>query len=187
MQFQDRVRIITAKLNDFLRRYKRPDHLDQSEALNELREMAEELNGLMPASFSPEDLAARIDAALRHIRQTYKGRAWPTVSHMVDAMDRVAKLSGAPAIQGADAPKWAMDSMATAARRMNAGEPVGDEWLYGRNAVRLTRSGLVPSDTMRQYRSALYFAAKDATGHDIAVRMEESWRKRHAEAERLDA
>lgn len=184
MQFQDRVRLITAKLNDFLRLYKRPDHLDQNGALVELREMAEEMNALMPTSFGPEDLAGRINDALRFVRQTYKGRAWPTVSHMVDAMERVATRKGAVAATD-EAPKWQLDPLAIAARRMNEGEQVGDGWLYGRDALRLMASGLVPAETFRKYRSALYFDAKAKSGEDSARTMEANWIARHEAAEAL--
>lgn len=183
MQFQDRVRMITAQLNDFLRLYKRPEHLDQNGALIELREMAEEMNSLMPTSFGPGDLEARITDALRMVRQTYKGRSWPTVSHMIDAMDRVAKRSGGAVAIADEAPKWSLDPLAIMARRMNEGEAVGDEWLYGQNAARLIASGLVPADTLRKYRSALYFAAKDGSGADNAKTMEAAWLERHKAAE----
>lgn len=185
MQFQDRVRLITAKLNEFLRLYKRPEHLDQNGALVELREMAEEMNALMPTSFGPSDLEARITDALRMIRQTYKGRAWPTVSHMVEAMERVAKRSGGTVAIADEAPKWELDPLAIAARRMNEGEAVGDSWLYGRDALRLMQSGLVPADTMRKYRSALYFEAKAKSGEDNARTMEANWIARHEAAEAL--
>ena len=184
MQFQDRVRMITAKLNEFLRLYKRPEHLDQNAALIELREIAEEMNSLMPTSFGPGDLEARITDALRMVRQTYKGRSWPTVSHMVEAMERVAKRAGVPAVESA-APKWELDPMAVAARRMNDGDFVGDGWLYGRDALRLMQSGLVPADTLRKYRSALYFDAKAKSGEDNARTMEAAWIARHEEAEAL--
>lgn len=184
MQFQDRVRLITAKLNEFLRLYKRPDHLDQNAALIELREIAEEMNALMPTSFGPGDLEARITDALRFVRQTYKGRSWPTVSHMVDAMERVASKRGEK-VENLEAPKWELDPLAVAARRMNEGELVGDGWLYGRDALRLMQSGLVPADTIRKYRSALYFEAKAKSGEDNARTMEAAWIARHEEAEAL--
>lgn len=184
MQFQDRVRLITAKLNEFLRLYRRPEHLDQNGALIELREMAEEMNSLIPTSFAPSDLEGRITDALRFVRQTYKGRAWPTVSHMVDAMERVATRKGAVAVTD-EAPKWQLDPLAIAARRMNEGEHVGDGWLYGRDALRLMASGLVPAETFRKYRSALYFDAKAKSGEDNARTMEANWIARHEAAEAL--
>lgn len=188
MQFQDRVRLITAKLNEFLRLYKRPEHLDQNGALVELREMAEELNALMPTSFGPGDLEARITDALRMIRQTYKGRSWPTVSHMVDALENVTKRKGGTvAVANDEAPKWELDPLAVMARRMNEGEAVGDGWLYGRDALRLMTSGLVPADTIRKYRSALYFEAKAKSGEDNARTMEAAWIARHEAAEGLAA
>jgi len=53
MDYNQRIRLITAQINDFLRLYKRPDHLDQETALAEMREMAEEINLLnAPDSFN---------------------------------------------------------------------------------------------------------------------------------------
>ena len=141
----------------------------------------------MPTSLTPDALAARTDDALRLVRRTYKGRSWPTVSHLVDAMGYVARNSQQPAIESSAAPSWQIDPVSIAARRMNEGEAVGDDWLYGRNAVRLLQSGLVTRETVRKYRSALYFAAKDQCGESIARTLEEGWIARHAEAEGLAA
>ncbi|MGR3524864.1 MAG: hypothetical protein ACU0CT_02555 [Paracoccaceae bacterium] len=103
---------------------------------------------------------------------------------MVEATTLMARKAGMSAGSLPDAaPKWALNPMEIAAHRMNEGEAVGDEWLYGQNAARLIASGLVPADTMRKYRSALYFAAKDDCGADIAKTMEAGWLARHAAAE----
>lgn len=185
MHFQDRVRQITGLLNDFLRLYKRPDHLDNETALIELREVAEEVNLLIPTSFSQDDLAARVNDALRMMRQTYKGRSWPTVSHFVDAINAVSKRS-VKAVDHADAKEpQKLDTLDVMARRMNEGEAVGDDWIYGRNALRLEQSGKVGRDVIRKYRSALYFAAKEAVGEDLAKSMEKNWLQRHEDAEVL--
>lgn len=185
MQFQDRVKLITANLNDFLRLYKRPDHLDQNGALIEMREMAEEMNGLMPTSFGPEDLAGRVNEALRRVRQTYKGRGWPTVSHMVDAMNATARTAVA-VVDGA-APKWRLDPLEIAARRINEGEAVGDEWLYGRNALLLTRTGRVTGQKLQEYRDSFADSLRELYETAEAENMLSRMMQRHADAEAMGA
>lgn len=187
MDYSQRVRLITASLNDFLRLYKRPEHLDQEASLAEMREMAEEINLLIPSTSGQGGLEDQVKHALRSIRQTYKGRSWPTVSHIVDAMNASAKAARARPVADLVAPASGSDSMQIMASRINAGEAVGDEWIYGRNAVALIASGLVSSGTLRAYRSALYFAAKDVWGEDLAKGREADWLQKHEDAEALGA
>ena len=185
MDYNQRVRLITASLNEFLRLYKRPEHLDEQTALTELREMAEEMNLLIASTSGQSDLEAQIKQAFRNIRQTYKGRSWPTVSHVVDAMNVSAKVSKPKQAEGKVEAGWRPDTMQIMANRMNAGEAVSDSYLYGRSAVELLKAGLVDRETLRKCRSELYFAAKNACGEDIAKSMEAGWIERHDYAERI--
>lgn len=75
-----------------------------------------------------------------------------------------------------------IDRFVITANRMNAGEVVGEGYLYGSDAVELGVRGLVDKDTMRKYRSAAYFKRKDIYGHDAAIAWEEAAQKRHDEA-----
>ena len=141
------------------------------------------MNSRIPTSLGPEDLRDRVSEALRSVRQSYKGRSWPTVSHIVDAMNATAKRYAGQVEALPD--RAEMDDLQLAAKRMNDGEAVGDGWIYGRNAVALEASGLVDADTMRKYRSALYFKAKNALGDDLAKSAEARWLKRHEDARAL--
>ena len=187
MDYNQRVRLITASLNEFLRLYKRPEHLDEQTALTELREMAEEMNLLIASTSGQSDLEAQIKQAFRNIRQTYKGRSWPTVSHIVDAMNVSAKVGKAKKIEPEQKSAWRPDTMQIMANRMNAGEAVGDEWFYGRNAIALLKAGLVDRETMRKYRSAFYFAAKEVYGETLAKSLEERMNQKHEDSERIYA
>lgn len=185
MDYNQRVRLITASLNDFLRLYKRPEHLDAETALTELREMAEEMNLLIASTSGQSDLEGQIKQAFRNIRQTYKGRSWPTVSHLVDAMNASAKVGKAKKIEPEQKSAWRPDTMQIMAGRMNAGEAVGDEWFYGRNSLELLKSGLVDKETMRKYRSAFYFAAKEVCGETLAKSLEGRMIQKQEDAERI--
>lgn len=72
-----------------------------------------------------------------------------------------------------------VDRFEITANRMKAGEPVGEGYLYGADAVELIFRGLVDEPTMRKYRSAAYFNRKSIYGHDAAVSWEEAAKQRH--------
>jgi len=193
MDYNQRIRLITAQINDFLRLYKRPDHLDQETALAEMREMAEEINLLIPSTSSQGDLEEQTRRAFRNIRKTYKGRSWPTVSHIVDAMNVAAKVSRMEALRSSDptvdreitAKQTTMDTMQVMADRMKTGGTVGEGYLYGRSAVELINARMVDRETLQSYRTGLYMAAKDVYGEEVANSMKDNWIKRHEHAERL--
>jgi hypothetical protein len=185
MDYNQRIRLITAQINDFLRLYKRPDHLDQETALAEMREMAEEINLLIPSASSQGDLEEQIRRAFRNIRQSYKGRSWPTVSHIVDAMNVAAKVAKAKPIESKVDAGWLPDTMQIMADRMRAGGTVGEGYLYGRSAVELINAGMVDRETLQSYRTGLYMAAKDVYGEEVANSMQDNWIKRHDHTERL--
>lgn len=185
MDYNQRVRSITAQINDFLRLYKRPDHLDEDTALAEMREMAEEINLLIPSTSSQGDLEEQTRRAFRNIRQTYKGRSWPTVSHIVDAMNVAAKVVKLKPVETKVDAGLRPDTMQIMADRMRTGEAVGEGYLYGRSAVELINAGMVDRETLQSYRMGLYMAAKDVYGEEVANSMKDNWIKRHEHAERL--
>jgi hypothetical protein len=75
-----------------------------------------------------------------------------------------------------------VDRFTITGARMAAGEPVGEGYLYGSDAVELIAQGLVDQDTMRKYRSAAYFNRKSIYGHDAAIAWEEAAKQRHDDA-----
>lgn len=183
MDYQLRMRQITEHLNDFLRRYRRPDHLDAEQSLIELRSMAEAVNKRIAASVDGPELGDRVRDIFQCLAETYRGKDWPKVADFVAAVKDTHKPVRSETSERR-APEYIM------ADRMNAGEGVGDGWLYGRLAVTLMATGLVSQETMRQYRSALYFSTKDVLGkHPAGVaetnRREAEWIARHEAAEAM--
>lgn len=111
-----------------------------------------------------------------------KTAAWPTVSEVASSAAFISK--GQPQSGETRADQWKIDPVAIAAKRMNAGEAVGDDWLYGLNAAKLEQSGLVGDDIFRRYRSAVYFSHKEFYGEEIARAKEAQWIARHEESSR---
>lgn len=181
MEHQNRIWIITSRLNIFLRQYQKPAHLDNETSLAEMKVIADEINSLISASSNQDGLAATVDECFRILRQSYKRREWPMPAHFVEAMNAAQKKATTNETTGRS-----LDPVDIAAKRMNAGEAVSDGWLYGKGALTLLDEGRVDEDTMRRYRSALYFSARnvgkgDAT--DYADALEARMLERHADAQ----
>lgn len=66
--------------------------------------------------------------------------------------------------------------------RMSAGEPVGEGWLYGRQAVELIAGGYVTAETMRRYRSGAFLARRGIYGEADAKAWEQDALARHEAA-----
>lgn len=175
-----RTEALTEEFTEWLDRYSPRRALQSNE-----KAMGAEINALMRVilKMAPvSDYLSWLEKVTTQLDYQMKTSAWPTVSEVGAACSNVNKsrsLSGQ------------RQSVTTipatiVARRMNAGETVGDGWLYGRDAVVLIKTGDVSSDLMRRYRSALYFSAKKLHGEEKARLMEEAWIARHDAAEALD-
>ena len=102
---------------------------------------------------------------------------WPTEREIRDAA----------AVANRDRPKLRSDGPAfdpheISARRMAAGEPVGENFLYGREAVEMIRRHLVDEPTMTRYRSGAFFSRKDMHGEASALAWEAEAKARHEAA-----
>jgi hypothetical protein len=147
--------------------------------------LGDEINALMRMvlKMAPSsDYLRWLEKVTTNLDFQMKTSAWPTVAEVGAACSNMNKHEALnnPKRASQFVPKTPMQ---IAAKRMNEGDAVGDEWLYGRSAVELIEACLVPADTMRKYRSALYFAAKDVWGEDIAKRREAEWIAKHESAE----
>lgn len=115
-------------------------------------------------------------AVERRLAEDAKTRAWPTEGEISEA---AKAINGPRAVRVSEGNE--LNHLTIAAKRINAGEEVGESWVYGRGAVQLERAGLVTEARMKSYRSGWYFAHK-------AVYGEEAARAKEAEMqERLDS
>jgi len=80
------------------------------------------------------------------IRDNHKGYAWPVQSEFVDAMPK------GNSVAGGKVETFQTDEKEAMARRMNAGNPVPETWVWGSRAWSLVSGGLVGQDTLDDYR-----------------------------------
>jgi hypothetical protein len=106
------------------------------------------------------------------------GSMWPTEKEIRDAASKVS--ADMPRIIGPEVEK--LNPVQIAAKRMNAGEPVGDQWLWGSMACELIASREIDEATMKRYRSGAFFAQKATYGEEAALRWEAEMKARHEAA-----
>lgn len=150
--------------------------------------MKDEVNALMRVVWRmapKQDYENWLGKVTNQLDYQMKTSAWPTVAEIGAACSNQNK---AQVLNNPQSVKQvSLDPAKIAAKRMNAGEAVGEGWLYGRNCLDMIKGGEVSSDTLRKYRSALYFSAKDTYGEERAKVMEADWLLRHGKAEGLHA
>lgn len=109
------------------------------------------------------------------------GAMWPTEREVKDAAQGTSKAM--PAVASSSAPDMRPEAMA--ARRMQAGEPVGEHFLYGFCAVEMIAAGLVDEGTMRRYRSGAFLARREAYGEEAAAAWETAAKAKHDAAKQV--
>lgn len=184
-----RLAKIQAWLTDLLRLYTPPLGLEMESLPVKITLMAEAVNGWIPL-LPMDQMDDRLQAYQRAIVKGHDKTTWPTVpalgAFIASCNKRYAEAEAET--ESADVePNPHFQSVRVAAMRMNEGLPVGDSWLYGRLCIDLYQSGLVHDfqTKLRQYRSALYFSAKDILGQEQAERYEAGFVDRHEEAKKI--
>lgn len=175
LSYDSRMRTITGALNEFLRQFKTPPQLDEKAALTRLRMTAETINKRLPASLQSEGLANRLGDIFAAVFEDHRGREWPSGEQFASAADAIGKRTD-NVIQFTP-----FDPIRINLRRIEQGEALGHEWIYGRLAVELIQAGATEAQ-LDAYRSALFFHFKDQWGEGPARDREQELRHRHDEA-----
>jgi hypothetical protein len=159
----------------WLERYSPPNSMRDN-----ARAQQDEVEALLRVllKFAPgSDAGQWVREVLDQLEYQMKTRAWPTKGELGAACSNLRKVAARSATSEHD-----LHPVEINAARMNAGEAVGEDWLYGANAVALATSGLVSGDTMRRYRSGAYFARKAHLGEAKARSWEDAQLEIHEAA-----
>lgn len=162
MNYEERIRIVAFRINEFLKRYRRPEHLDDQMAMEEIRAMAEAVNARISASLGPEGVKDRVSDICQKVGETYRKRDWPVIAAFVDV---AASMPGDRKAQET----YTEDRLGPNIEAMLAGEAVGEECLYGEMAHRILATGRVTPNVMQDYRRGLYEGARAVWGDDAAA------------------
>lgn len=127
--------------------------------------------------YAPQDgYNGWLQSVLDHLAMQMKTRAWPTVGEIGSACTALRSKAIGPATV------TEFDVYELNANRMKAGEPVGEGYLYGREAVEIIARGLIDRETMTRYRSAAFLSRKKAYGEASALTWEAESKERHENA-----
>ena len=127
---------------------------------------------------SADALADWWPAFERQLGETGTG-LWPTEKECREAA--IATNKAIPKAKTKDA----FDVYPHIGSLMADGEAVGENYLYGREAVELIRRRLVDEPTMTKYRSAAFLSRKDVQGEARALEWEADAKARHAAAKEM--
>ena len=176
LDFPTRVAVITQGITRFLRQYRQPEHLTDETALAVVRTIAEAVNARISSSLSREGLAEMVDKMCREVAVSYRGKDWPNAANFVAA---IPKRDPAQAVEG----EWKLRPVSVMAKRIMAGEPVGDGWIWGALAVDLLRQGEISDGDLEPYRRAHAAKLRETYGAQVAERMLADLEIRHERAQ----
>lgn len=165
-----------------LRRYRVPEHMGDDQLRAEVNDLVEDINRAIPSGYGEGEFRALMPKIHAEIRRRHGAQGWPSSRVFIAATE--AAVEGVAAAGAVKAEAKEIDPYEITARRMQAGEAVGEGYLYGREAVELIRRGLVDEATMRRYRSAAFLARKQAYGEAAALAWEAEGKDRHEDAKR---
>lgn len=133
--------------------------------------------------FAPQsDYQPFANRALDQLDYQMKTRVWPTVNEFAAACSNVRKDQRIENPSAGASGEIDMRPVAITSRAMAKGLPVGEGWLWGRNAVGMIAEGLIDRETMERYRSGAFLARKSVYGEPAALAWEAEAKQRHEDA-----
>lgn len=156
---------IEARITNFLKARRVPSHIKDDASRDELlRQIVRVVENHAP----DHDVEAWVGKIIEKATVLQKGLGWPTPDIWAKAVGQTnynAKREEIPASEKSLADR-AFDAFV---RRINDGEPVDENMLFGRTADRALREQAVLFDTIRRYQIGAYMAWKKRYGRDVAL------------------
>lgn len=166
-----------------LRRYRAPEHLSDDAMRDEVNLLVEDINQSIPDGLHESELRALLPVVNTMIRRRYGAQVWPPAKIFIGATEDAVRAAAHQKAAAQPTASAALDPFNITAKRMCAGETVGEGYLWGRQAVEaLGRGGIDPA-LMAAYRSGAFLARRQQYGEDAAMRWEAEAKARHHAAQ----
>jgi len=175
MDYQQRIRSVLAHINEFLKEYQPPAHLSENTVkIAKIRTIAEAVNSSLPEVLSADAISDVLKSAFIRVAKSHRGKEWP------EPQEFVKVLYSGPAPESAKRDgSGEIDSAAINAKRILAGEAVGEEWLWGTKCHEMISKGLLAPADLEKHRSALFLGCRDLHGEDEALAREARHKRLH--------
>lgn len=165
-----------------LHRYRMPEHLSDDAIRDEVNLLVEDINQLIPNEQTENDLLLLFPEINSAIRRRHGAQGWPPAKVFIAATEDAVAAAAKKKAASQPARAASLDPFDITAAKMRAKEPVGEHFLWGRQAVELIARGLVDQSTMESYRAGAFEARKEHYGEDEAIRWENEAKARHLAA-----
>ena len=150
MTYDERVRVILSELIKMMQGYATPKHLDtRQKEEDEARNIVRMLNQKFPKDTTEDHIRGTMDRAMLKLKEAHKSRTWPTVADISAAVSKSMSTAKSSLPKGNGT--WKPNSLEINAKRIKAGEPVGQMYIQGKLAERMVRDGLVTEEELAPY------------------------------------
>jgi hypothetical protein len=150
MTYEERVRVILSELIKMMQGYATPKHLNtRAKEEEEARNIVRMLNQKFPNDTTEDHIRGTMDRAMLKLKEAHKSRTWPTAADISAAVSKSMSTSKSSLPSGNAT--WKPDSLEINAKRIKAGEPVGQMYIQGKLAERMVRDGLVTEEQLAPY------------------------------------
>ena len=167
MTYEERVRLILGELIKMMEGYAEPKHLNtQKKKEDEARNIVRMINQKFPSDTTEDHIRGTMDRAMLKLKETHKSRTWPTAADISTAISK-SMTTGPIKVTATRA----FDHLEINAKRMNENHPVGDGYIFGRNAVEMLQKNLITEDLRQKYRKAYISNLETIYGHEKASSM----------------
>lgn len=158
MKFEGRTRKAQSMLLDFLGQFSAPRGLSDDAMKKTIESIAQAFARKLPVTEMAK-FEENVETTFTGVRDSHKGYAWPTQSEFVDAMPKSSATG--PKVEA-----FKVDGLERAARQINSGAAVPDNWIWGAMSWTLVSGGHVSSSQMDTYRVGHVKQFKDVYGAD---------------------
>ena len=148
MNYEERMTYIREWFrNDMLTRFTPPTGADPKAVASDT---IEAVNSNIPSNTTKEQMNNILSSLTKDIVQSAKTRTLPIVKDFI-ASTRKCTQALREAQSGVFKDEWSLDPFDVAARRIRAGEPVGEAYLHGRQKAELMRRTGINEGDIQKY------------------------------------
>ena len=150
MTHEERIRVMLGELIKIMEGYATPKHLDTvAKQEQEARNIVRMINQKFPNDTTVEHIRGTMDRAMLKLKEAHKSRTWPTAADISAAVSKSMNTQRSN-IQASKGP-WKPDTLALNAKRIIAGEPVGEMYIRGKLADKMVQMGLITEAHLQPY------------------------------------
>ena len=150
MNYDERMMQIKKELAGMLAEYAAPKHLfDPASQAKDINSTAEMINAQFPNDINEDHIRGTFKRAAMKLKAAHKSRTWPLPSDISAAIAK--SMSTQSSTLSTSSGPWKPDTLAINAKRIKAGEPVGEMYIRGKLADKMVEMGLISEAHLQPY------------------------------------